>query len=469
MDTIERSLYGRLFEDLIAMYDAVPAHNDMFPGFTAVQVAVRAQMLHYGIERGIKALIENAGATPKTTHTLLDLLQQLANTDSVTSDHLEAAFHDVVGFYGYNPNQKGFKHLKTLPAYLSRVGGNREFERYRYWISEGDFESGGDLPPILLNVHRELLCCLAEMVYLERPQFVSQRVDRTIFRALDPQSHKMYYTDGVSDAEVLRRTQVQSYMKWLGSLRGEFRSILRDTVGPDFNVGDHEFVVQVVRVSVEELKKSEDPAVRYFMRRLEYLPEYSQPKAEGYEAEIDWIGDSNTVGAVKTPGGSILGYVRRYADGGWGIEPMNSGLMRTADIALKLVDAQRYLVNLFTVPIEYGSNNGEVKEARLCSEHEWFEELPTAQNGENLLRPRDFRLEFWDGEHGLNQGDGIIAKKETGEGLISVLEGVVTKVEGHTVLVAGSSCWCVEHEWRTRYGMGTTDASPEINPKIALT
>ncbi len=452
-DFIQRNSIERSIEDVIDMLDASPIQRDMVGYHNNVQIGNRAHNAHLGIERGFKALVRFAQGTNERGHSLPRLFLQLERVDKDTADFLALAFRDAVDFYGYNTNANGFRHLKSIHTYFENVGGENAFNVYRYWVTEIVNDPSMVMPPISLDVHRELLCAIARLIGLGEQQVVSERVDWAIFHALSPTGRHMWFTEGESDDEKRRRANVLGYMAWFNEHHSSWRDArsdsswrdtLRDAVISDFSTGDDEFVSSVVKTVFEELKESADPAVRYFTGRMGYLSRGSQPRFGNLAVEMEWSAEGRD-GMIKTPAGTVLGHVNRYADGGWGIRPRGRVPF---EIAEALADAKRYLIERLTHRIKVRIGD-ESRSLRLIEDHDSF--VPTSTRdwtGDENYGPESYNLEFWDDQHGLNIGQNITAKlhHRDSSDLVSVLKGKITSVEGHRATVVGNSWFDVDSD-----------------------
>ncbi len=432
---IERYKVERSIEDVMEMIDASPMRNDLISFANSVQLTNRAHNAHLAIEQGLKTLIVHAGGEFEETHALLKLFRRLEAVDRDTGTFLTVAFRDAVEFYGYNVNADGFNQFRSLEDYLARVGGQKAFELYRYWTLDNLSETGQDIPPISLPVHRELLQAIALLVGPEMRRTVSQRVDQAIFHAMSDTGH-MWYTD----TDTKKQAQVRNYLSWFQAQKAPYRFVLKDVVRRKFRVGEDEYTGRVLKKAYERLRQSEDPATRYFINRLEYLPKNSQKPIAGFYPNVEWFNDKETRGMVVTPGGSLLGFVERYADGGWGIEPAETGLARVTDVAETFADAKSYLVDRLTRRIDVKFGN-VVREMRIVSDSDF---IVPAQRGDDWTDTANvtesYELEFWDDQHGLQSGAPIMARLRHKEhpSLVSVLEGNVCSVDGAKVWVSGS-------------------------------
>ena len=140
-----------------------------------------------------------------------------------------------------------------------------------------------------------------------------------------------------------KEQSVRWYRDWLFKEHTTCCSALEEAVTQRFVVTDDQFVVQTLRDAYEDLRQSKDPAVQYYIRPLTYLPEGSQRLNPDAVPEIEWLNHDQTRGRVVTPAGTCLGFVEKYADGGWGIIPSEVGLMQVTETARALTGCQSLL------------------------------------------------------------------------------------------------------------------------------
>ncbi len=154
-----------------------------------------------------------------------------------------------------------------------------------------------------------------------------------------------------------------------------------------------------------------------------------------------------TRGVVVTPAGTHLGFIRQYADGGWGIAPEIEGSSQVTDVAEAVADAKAYLVRRLTKQVIV-TVHGESKQLRIVNERDSFP-TPAAMSdhvwtadveiSSLSLDPPTYKLEFWDANHGLSPGVGVSIelRAERNHGFVSILEGTITTVEEHKVSITG--------------------------------
>ena len=424
MDRMDRYKIQESIKDVIGILDCTPVQIDLIQEKNIIQVTNRAPIAHLAIERGLKALIFDRGTTPDETHSLNKLFRELGKWDVASADYLAKAFDDAVTFFGYNVNVKGLRHLQSLDKYLSNVGTKKHFNALRYWVI-GKSSKGNPIPYVFSPIHRELLCALWCLFLPNRRETVSDRVEREVAHAM---SHGRHISYDANDTQ--KKQSVQWYKNWLFNTHTSCCTALKEAVDEGFSVTDDEFVTQTLRDAFNELGQSRDPAVRYYIRTLTYLPKGSQRRNPDAIPEVEWHQEDQS-GSVVTPAGTCLGFIEKYADGAWGIEPLEEGLAQVTDIARSMADAKHYLVNRLTRQVT-ATVNRESKQLRIVSEQDFF--VPH--------NPSWTEVEFWDTNHGLCPGEevSIELQSDADQSLVSVLEGTVTKVEEQKVSVTGTDC-----------------------------
>ena len=438
MDTMERYKIQESIKDVVSILDSAPIHRDLILETTLVQLTNRIPIAHLAIERGLKALIVEAGGSTEPTHGLHTLYRILKECDRESTAFLALAFNDAVGFFGYDVNAKRFGHFRSLDNYLTRVGTDKSFEALRYWAIGETGKGESPIPYISPPIHREILCALWCLFLPSRREIVSGRVERKVREAMLSRRHIAW-----GDGDTNKERSVWWYMNWLKE-HSTCRIALKVAVRRNFAIkeGD-EFVSQTLCDAYAELQQTKDPAVMYFLRTLTYLPKGSQKRNSDTVPQVQWSGQNQTSGMVMTPGGTYLGYIEKYADGAWGIEPGVEGFVRISDIAESLADTKAYLVNRLTRQVTV-TFNGESKRLRIFSDVGFFPLPAWYQNLENFSdlssQTPISELEFWDIEHGINPGVEISIELPDDEyqNLASVLKGTVTTVIAHRVSVAGT-------------------------------
>ena len=437
MDRMERYKIEGSIKDVIAILDSAPIQRDMVPDVNFVQLTNRVPIAHLAIERGFKALITDTGARREKVHSLNALYRDLQRCNEEAARFLAGAFDDAVKFFGINVNASGRGHFRSLHDYLSKVGTDKAFDALRYWVIDHPDNRYNPIPYIFVPIHRELLCALACLFGPGRKETVSQRVEDSVWHSMF-NGRDMSYTN----IDTRKKRSVHAYQAWLINQNKSASSILKDAARTNFNGLNDEFIIQTLRAAHQELKESKDPAVRYFALRITYLTKGSQRRNRDAVPDVNWLNDAQTFGEVLTSAGTFLGFVEKYADGGWGIQPSESGLAQVADIAETFGDAKHYLVNRLTRQVEV-IVNGETKLLRIVGERRsLFFSVSDAEwtaDCDQIDFKKEYELEFWDNTHGLVSGDQIVIKLRRHEfpGVIDILEGKVHSIDGHRVSIEG--------------------------------
>ena len=444
MDTMDRYKIEASIKDVISILDSSPIQPDLIAETNIVQLTNRVPIAHLAIERGMKALITEAGRSAECTHGLHKLYRALKEGNQESADYLARAFEDAVRFFGYNVNTERFKQFRSLDDYLTKVGTDKAFEALRYWAIGESSKRASPISYISLPIHRELLCALGHLFVPSSRETVSTRVEREVADAMFARRDINYSPDDES-----MKQSVTWYWNWVFKEHATRRSALEEAVDRQFIIKDNdEFVRQTLHDAYADLQQSKDPAVQYYLSTLAYLPRGSQQRIPDAIPEIEWIDDMKTRGVVVTPAGTELGFIERHADGGWGIVPVREGLVQVTDVAEAVADAKAYLVRRLTKQVIV-TVNGESKQLRIVNErdsfpppvsmsdHVWTADVEISRD--LSLDPPTYKLEFWDANHGLSPGVGVSIelRAERNHGFVSILEGTITTVEEHKVSITG--------------------------------
>ena len=445
MEIMEKYKIMESIKDVIRILDSAPIRPDLNNETNMVQLTNRGPIAHLAIERGLKALIFDAGGTEDRIHELHILYNCLKTSDKKSADFLSTAFGDAVQFFGYTVKENRLGHLASIDMYLSKVGTKKVFDAMRYWSIGIPGKGGNLLPFIQLPIHRELLyalwCYFADKN--PNPITVSDRVDQKVAHAMF-NNRKMIWAS--EDKE--REQSIQWYAKWLMGHRPR-RGALQEAVRKDFSIKNNEFIKKTLREAYAELKQSDDPAVKYFINTLAYLSKDSQHRDPHAIPHFEWLNKTQTSGLVKSPGGTDLGFIEKYANGTFGIMPCivssdrGFGLEEGA-IARSLEDAKHYMVNHCTIKIAI--KTGKEKEAKYLRAIGKKFHSKGGWAGETQDSPEIFQLDFWDDKHGLSSQENISIRipKKLSRGKIEyeydyVIKGEITEVSQQKVSIAGES------------------------------
>ena len=256
--------------------------------------------------------------------------------------------------------------------------------------------------------------------------------------------HIHYGTD-----DTHKKQSVHWYRQWLFEQHSSCRDALKEAVRGNFNVKDDDgFVSRTLREAYNDLRESKDPAVQYFIGKLTYLPKGSQWKNRDAIPEIEWSTQNQTSGAVTTPAGTCLGFIEKYADGAWGITPLEGDFAQKAAIAESAADARHYLVNRLTKQVI--ATEGEARLRIVGQDDSFFPRdpgrIPDMEDAADLiLDTAVYELEFWDAKHGLHPGKlvSIELLPEEGQRSVHVLEGTVLAVSEQRVSITGTATFHV--------------------------
>ena len=351
----------------------------------------------------------------------------MGKCDQRSANYLAKAFGDAVEFFGYNLNVVG--HFRSLDDYLAKVGTEGAFEEFRYWAIGETRIVESAIANISPPVHRELLRALWCLFLPRVRETVSQRVEREVAEAM---FRRIHLYDGSDDER--KEYSVRQYKNWLFKEHHTCCSALEEAVKQGFTIkeGD-EFVSQTLREAYNDLRQSKDPAVQYYIGKLSYLPKGSQWQNPEANPRMTWSNEAKTAGLVETPAGTCLGFIEKYADGGWGIEPMEESLAQ--DIAECAADARHYLVNRLTKQVTV-TVEGKPRQMRIVSEHDFF--LPRDPGWTSDIE-NAYEVEFWDANHGLHPDEQISIEllSEEDRRSVFILEGTVTVVSEQKVSITG--------------------------------
>ena len=429
MDRMARYKIQDSIDDVIVILDSAPIRSDLIRETEIAQLTNRAPIAHLAMERGLKALITEAGGVPEPMHSLNKLYRDLGKSDKAAAGFLAKAFEDAVRFFGYNVNARGLRHFRSLDYYLSKVGTDNAFEALRYWAI-GELPKGEDPTPyISLSIHRELLFALSCLFHptRNRRETVPGRVERTVSNAMSYGRSIAYSADDVE-----KKSSVDWYVNWLNEHTTDCAAF-KEAFDRDFNIKEEdEFVTQTLRNAWDALLQSKDPAVRYYIVTLTDLPKGSQPRNPDTTPEVQWSNKDQVAGAVLTPGGTPLGFIEKCADGRWEITPSEDGQVRVTDVAKSLAVAKAYLVNRLTRQVTV-TVKGEKKQLRIVSP------FLVAQSTSVVDFSAIYDLDFWDANHCLQLGEQILVelKLEGSDSSVFALDGTVIKISEQTVWIKG--------------------------------
>ena len=170
----------------------------------------RLATAHLGIEKGLKALITDAGGNSKHGHDLNRLYRELRECDLDSADFLAEAFEDAVKCFRYDVNTKDFEHLRSLGDYLCNVGTRDVFDALRYWANGGIQQRKSYPVYFTLNTQGTPLC-LTMSFLPNRRETVSDRVEREVTFAMFEGRRGISWSDG----DTRKEQSVDWYGNWL--------------------------------------------------------------------------------------------------------------------------------------------------------------------------------------------------------------------------------------------------------------
>lgn len=440
MDILQKSLIQESIRDVLSIIlDATPVKEDIIPQITVAKIN-RGPVAHLSIERAIKALVKDSGGTVAKSHALCPNFQELKDCDSYAAEFLEAAFNDTVGFYRFNPNTKGFTHLKSLAAYLSTAGSERAFNAMRYWELEHPLDAE-IISKVSLLIHFELLAALCQL-FIPGMHLctVIHRVENIVTEALfNGRGAELAYPPGST-----KEAEVYSYLEWLKGFPN-WREALAEAKKRKFEVGNAT-ANSVLASAYRSLVQVNDPAVRYYLGALDILP----PQQRDYIPEVEWLGPTPFQrGAVKSPAGSILGSIEKRADGVWNVIPLVAASIPVQATAETQTDARAWLADLLMHPVVVAVG-GNRRELRLVGEVRRLLLKPSGWLSRDYVPPESYtwNLEFWDENHGLESGDEVVVefRENPSNPIIRVVRGTVLSVDRWKVAVNDNSYFDVAIE-----------------------
>ena len=438
----ERAIIQCSVEDVIKILENEPPTGGwLFPHITTAQVMNRVSLAHLSIERTLKFLIYEKGSHAEKIHDLQKLLAELRIHESDAVNFLEEAFQSAVRHYRLKPGAKHMTHFRSLEKYLEETGSRKDFEGIRYWELEPSLDKLL-LRRLFLFIHMELLYALHEiLIEPDRPkETVGARVRWKVRRTLWEDTG-LGLRPGPIEGQPAER-----YRQWLDEFPS-WEDALGDAVQRDFKT-DNELVNATTREAYASLLESKDPAVRYFASRLDVIPR--QPR--DIIPCVEWLGqEENTRGTVKSPGGTIIGWILRGPDGIWHTMLLRTGPQEEPAKANSKTDALCYATNLMSRRA-WVTTDGERRELRIVGEerHQFQQagDRPNSSKEEASVTDRTsvFRVAFWDANQGMepnksitievprvNQGNvpPTIQFTDVLEGRIEATLGAEVTVEGH--------------------------------------
>ena len=417
-ETVRFHIIGRYIHATITSVENPPFQGDLVPQFEAMEMARRAMNCHLAIEVGLKALIDRAGGVAEHKHGLLSQLQRLDSTTTVTgdsqeADFLKAAFDQAVDYYNFNPN--AHRWFRSLDDYFSETGGENAYEQYRYWIlSQSSYPP--ELQKFSLPIHIEIMHAVQELL-AGRKRHVYDRVENTVKHNVREAYNTMALPFQHQGGYGPIRELVQRHQS--------YRLAFAEVAAAGFGTDD-EFTNLVFARADQTLKGYTDTAIRHLTATsfIQPSPPREIPKPPFSERH------GGSVAEVHSPGGTLLGWVERRQGGLWAVE-FSLGAQHTREpfLVKQRIDGLRSIVQRSTVEALCGLRGEQLVEHRVLG--------PINQQFGSGSDDSHYRLETWDGNHGWQVGDEIVARIPLGERPDQVLQGMIVDADSHSVVVRG--------------------------------
>lgn len=367
--------------ETVRLCDEVPLRDDFAIEFKVPHFALRASLLHFGMEQGMKALIKRDGMKYERGH---DLSRAYKAMSLEMRQLLDGCFEDARDFYQIEIAEQRV-HLKSLEQYLLAIGSHKQFEDYRYWaLEKGDDWFANQV--MELRITRELVRFIADELgnfgrKVGGPFFLSKRLERSLedcFPRLIP-SHwseddsRQYYQDAFR-----LRDEVGS---WLRLLEIAVRE----------NFAGQEGVQLLLRRQYEAFRNAKemnsDPAFCHALERMTAVRFRlsSNLKADLDEERDDWI-------VVSAPGSDLpLGDCIRRSDGRWWVTVPFYG----AELAADRQSAIDLVIKRGTEEIYVQVNDDKPRKRRIVGSLHLPSGIHETAEGCNLSDPEE-SIDFWD-------------------------------------------------------------------------
>ena len=376
--------------ETIKIIDNVPLNNDISPEFFTGSFAPRASLLHTALELGMKSLNKDFDQNLKEhrTHDLIKVYNQITNPETKT--WLQEAFANAVAFYGFNPNQKQYAHLKNIKAYLEKTGKPDAFSQYRYWALEQKLEwLSRELIETTLILNREMARFIAHNLKnygksLGGPFYLSTMIEIEIeTRVLQ----NCAGTQEQADQWPVLLNWAKQHPSWLEAMKDAYQQ--------EFNLLN-EYAGPVLRKAYSEMGKTDhkeiQPAMTYALSLI------GMKTAECADAQFAVIDESPNADSafIKTPGDNPLGTIRKRHDGRWEVRPWPTNIKAEGkpEITARRKDAISLMVEKTTEVITLSLNGNPPTKRRVY--------LPKGYIGSEVEN-----LEFWSKPEDIKKNDRI--------------------------------------------------------------
>ena len=305
------------------------------------QLLSRMLPAHSAIEGGLKHLIKNKGRAYSYTHSLDVLLQELRECDAAAASSLDHAFAATIEFYDTDTQDPDYPYLTSLSDYLKMTGSQQQFELMRYLELESSIDDPA-LEYMHVEFHYEILKALSEILF-PRYGTIHERVERAAREAF-LSSHRLETLASHSEASK------EAYIGWFED-QPSFMEALRSLTSRVQQISDDD-VNQVAVGVCYDLTGCEDLALRIVASELIC----SEPSQPGGIETCAWRVEGSKNRIVTTPGGNVLGYMRRLPTGSWlatdDVHNTNPAWCRTES------DARLYLAWMFLIVLQIITERG---------------------------------------------------------------------------------------------------------------
>ena len=440
-------LKSESMRDVISILDtAFLSGNELVPEFRGMQIANRALIAHFAIEKGLKGALEKAGLPyPRSAtkgHDLYHLFQLTKSIDSGRwAEALADAFEEAVSFYEYDLEL--VPHVATLETYLGAVGTSQSFKEIRYWLEDSSAvdDTSGPTPLVMLHLHKEILEALWPLFAYEQKRLVSKRVERVVTDAV---VYVLGYSEGTAEEQASKELQ-----HWLKT-KPSFRDALKGAVQSGYAVpGIGELGRQKLKQAFESLRAkdssrfspfpSADPAVAFYIGTCRDLAAGYQPRYPDAQVSVKWLHDSQLFAEVLTPAGEPLGHIQKHINSRWFGNPY----IKQGVFSKEFEDVKHVMVDLQCEPVVVTPEGQAARQLYVYSADHSFASIGMRTYSgwpPDADKPEEFEVNFWDLTHNLLPGQQVTVTSKLEEELPygMRLQGIVSKVEAHKVWISGN-------------------------------
>ena len=392
----------------------------------------KMDIAHNALEQCLKRLILRTGKVSGriSEHGLQKVFQRLREVDKETANRLEAAYKVALDFYRVKPEVLPEIH-GSLERYFDFAGSGELYTKRKYLSLEGyekeyDWSYHGqhtNLVPAM--IHAELLyACEWVLRGQESAINVNTRVEEIIGR---------YLLQPIGN-DVERKRAIENWCACVnetGSFAEALVKELREGTG-----GDPIAKEIYERLRWQCLAGTKDWAIEYVPQCAETIPQGSV-KTE-LKPEISTPTETSHNLLVNSPSGVFLGSIIELWDGTYQTRPGHGGMRvfvedkNTAVACLVQETSTQVLVDGrdVTAPITVvGQDHREFVP-------DWSNR---SSNSPQFGFTASYKLQLWDGNHGLEAGAEIMLRicQTDCNGSDSFLKGVVHRINGSEITVQG--------------------------------